>query len=153
MPVHIAGNPADIAAIKEICDRRGIAMIEDAAQAHGTEWKGRKVGAFGLGGIFSFQSSKNMTAGEGGAIISDDDEFINKCFSYQNAGRVRDGEWYEHDHLGGNFRLSAFPAALLTAQIDSLERDMAVRDANAAILDKALGEIEGLSILQKYPPA
>jgi len=151
MPVHIAGNPADIAAIKEICDHRGIAMIEDAAQAHGTEWKGRKVGAFGLGGIFSFQSSKNMTAGEGGAIISDDDEFINKCFSYQNAGRVRDGEWYEHDHLGGNFRLSAFPAALLTAQIDSMEKDMAIRDANAAILDKALGEIEGLSILQRYP--
>jgi dTDP-4-amino-4,6-dideoxygalactose transaminase len=151
MPVHIAGNPAEITAIKQICDRHGIAMIEDAAQAHGTEWEGRKVGAFGMGGIFSFQSSKNMTAGEGGAIISDDEEFINKCFSYQNAGRVREGDWYEHDHLGGNFRLSAFPAALLTAQIESMEKDMAIRDANAAILDSGFEKIEGLELLQKYP--
>ncbi|MFQ6608062.1 MAG: DegT/DnrJ/EryC1/StrS family aminotransferase [Fidelibacterota bacterium] len=151
LPVHIAGNPAHITKIKEICDRYSIPMLEDAAQAHGAEWKGRKVGAFGLGGIFSFQSSKNMTAGEGGAIISDDKEFIDTCYSYQNAGRVRDGEWYEHDHLGGNFRLSAFPAALLTAQIESLGKDMTVRDTNAVILDRALEKIEGLSILRKYP--
>lgn len=151
MPVHIAGNPAHIARIKEIAEQNGIAMIEDAAQAHGAEWEGRKVGALGLGGIFSFQSSKNMTAGEGGVIISNNEEFINVCFSYHNVGRTRGGEWYKHRYLGGNFRLSAFPAAMLLAQIRSIESDMAVRDINAAILDRELQDIPGLTPQKRYP--
>lgn len=151
MPVHIAGNPAHLDRIKEVADRTGVAMIEDAAQAHGAEWNGRKVGAFGLGGIFSFQSSKNMTAGEGGVIISNNEEFVDACFSYHNMGRSRGGEWYRHRYLGGNFRLSAFPAAMLLAQIDSLESDMRIRDANAGILDREIGEIEGLIPQEKYP--
>lgn len=151
MPVHIAGNPADIFKIKKIANKHNLKMIEDAAQAHGAEWNGKKVGAFGLGGIFSFQSSKNMTAGEGGVIISNDEEFINICFSYQNVGRVKGGKWYQHEHLGGNFRLSAFPAALLLAQIETLEIDMRIRDKNASFLDKAIEEIEGLSIIHSYP--
>ncbi len=150
MPVHIAGNPCHLTLINEIAARHDIAMIEDAAQAHGAEWDGRKVGAFGAGGIFSFQSTKNMSAGEGGIIVSDDEAFIDSCFSYQNAGRVRSGAWYEHRHIGGNFRLSAFPAALLLAQFEMLESDMKVRDQNAAILNEALGKIAGLSVQKRY---
>jgi dTDP-4-amino-4,6-dideoxygalactose transaminase len=76
MPVHIGGNPADIDRIKDIAKKHNISVIEDAAQAHGAEWDGVKVGALATGGIFSFQSSKNMSAGEGGAILSNNDEFM-----------------------------------------------------------------------------
>jgi len=150
MPVHIAGYPAHLSRIKRIAERHNIAMIEDAAQAHGAEWEGRKVGAFGLGGIFSFQSSKNMTAGEGGVIVSNDEDFINVCFSYHNVGRTRGGEWYQHRYLGGNFRLSAFPAAMLLAQFESLEKDMKTRDANASILDREIKAIPGLLPQEQY---
>lgn len=144
MPVHIAGGPADMDAILEIGKTHGIPIIEDAAQAHGAEWNGTKVGALGLGGIFSFQTSKNMTAGEGGAIISNDDDFMDACFSYHNCGRVKGGEWYEHSHLGGNFRLNAMAASMLFPQIESLQQDMEIRDKNAVMLDEAVQSINGI---------
>ncbi|NOZ03420.1 MAG: DegT/DnrJ/EryC1/StrS family aminotransferase [FCB group bacterium] len=151
MPVHIAGNPAQMDKISALAGKHGIAVIEDAAQAHGAEWKGRKVGALGLGGIFSFQTSKNMTAGEGGAIISDDQEFMDACFAYHNCGRVRGGKWYEHQHLGGNFRLNAMAASMLTTQLQTLEQEMQLRDRNSARLDEALTEIPGLTPVKTYP--
>ena len=131
-------------AILEIGKTHGIPIIEDAAQAHGAEWNGTKVGAIGLGGIFSFQTSKNMTAGEGGAIISNDDDFMDACFSYHNCGRVKGGEWYEHSHLGGNFRLNAMAASMLFPQIESLQQDMEIRDKNALMLDEAVHSINGI---------
>ena len=88
MPVHIAGNPADMDRINDIAKKYNITVIEDAAQAHGAEWGGVKVGALATGGIFSFQSSKNMTSGEGGAIISNDDTFMNSCFAYYNLSLI-----------------------------------------------------------------
>ena len=91
MPVHIAGNPCDMDAILQIANTHNIKVIEDAAQAHGAEWDGVKVGALGAAGIFSFQTSKNMSAGEGGIIISNDDDLMAACFSYANCGRVRGG--------------------------------------------------------------
>ena len=150
MPVHIAGNPCDMDAILAIGKRHGIPIIEDAAQAHGAEWNEKKVGALGLGGIFSFQTSKNMTAGEGGAIISNDDDFMDACFSYHNCGRVKGGEWYEHSHLGGNFRLNALAASMLHPQIDSIINDMETRDRSKSLLDEALSQIEGISPIKAY---
>ncbi|MFQ6674571.1 MAG: DegT/DnrJ/EryC1/StrS family aminotransferase, partial [Fidelibacterota bacterium] len=150
MPVHLAGYPADMTRIGDVAENRGIALIEDAAQAHGAEWEGRKVGALGLGGVFSFQSSKNMTAGEGGIIVSDDEMFVNACYSYQNVGRVRQGGWLDHRYLGGNFRLSAFPAAILLAQIRTVEQDMKVRDTNADLLDEEIRGIPGLAPQERY---
>jgi dTDP-4-amino-4,6-dideoxygalactose transaminase len=125
MLVHIVGQPVNLDAISEIAQRHNLPVVEDAAQAHGAEWKGRRVGAIGNLGSFSFQSSKNMTAGEGGALVTDDKALIDLCFSYQNCGRVREGAWYEHRVLGGNHRLGAFQAALLTAQLATIEEDMA----------------------------
>ena len=150
MPVHISGNPAEMDKIIKISRKYGIQVIEDAAQAHGAEWNNTKVGALGLGGIFSFQTSKNMSAGEGGAIISNDKEFIDKCFSYHNCGRTADGQFYDHQLLGGNFRLNAIATSMLIPQIDSLNNDMDLRDKNRSILDKQLGQIEGLSINSAY---
>ncbi|MFQ6615544.1 MAG: DegT/DnrJ/EryC1/StrS family aminotransferase [Fidelibacterota bacterium] len=159
LPVHLAGFPANLDGIKRAADRHGIPVLEDAAQAHGAEWKGRKVGALGLGGVFSFQTSKHMTAGEGGAILSDEQDFIQRCYSYHNVGRVKEGDMdpeivsERHRYLGGNFRLSAFPAALLEAQIGSLEADMKVRDLNADRLDEEILSIPGLAPQVRYPEA
>jgi len=150
MPVHISGNPAEMDKIIKISRKYGIQVIEDAAQAHGAEWNNTKVGALGLGGIFSFQTSKNMSAGEGGAIISNDKEFIDKCFSYHNCGRTADGQFYDHQLLGGNFRLNAIATSMLIPQIESLTNDMDLRDKNRTILDKKLSQIDGLSINNAY---
>ena len=150
MPVHIAGNPANMDKICAIGKQYGIAIVEDAAQAHGAEWKGKKVGAIGKGGIFSFQTSKNMSAGEGGAIITNDDDFKEACFSYHNCGRVSGGEWYEHQHLGGNFRLNALAASMLIPQLDSIGADMDLRDKNKKFLDDVLGEIDGIELVGSY---
>lgn len=153
MPVHIAGNPADLDRILAIAEKHNLVVIEDAAQAHGSEWDGKKVGAIGLGGIFSFQTSKNLSAGEGGAIISNDKDFIDACFSYANCGRIRGGEWYEHQFLGGNFRLNSMAASLLLAQLETIEADMQLRDKNKQKLDEAIGQIEGLTVTKMYPKA
>jgi len=144
IPVHTAGSPADIDKIIDISNKYNIAVIEDAAQAHGAQYNGKKVGALGLGGIFSFQTSKNMSAGEGGAIISNDESFIDKCFSYHNCGRVRDGEWYEHHILGSNLRMSALNAAILIPQINTWLDDFSLREKNRKILDQYLSEMGGL---------
>ena len=135
MPVHISGNPADMKNIIELAKKYDIKVIEDAAQAHGAEWNNTKVGSLGLGGIFSFQTSKNMSAGEGGAIVSNDKDFIDRCFSYHNCGRTTDGHFYDHHLLGGNFRLNAIAASMLIPQIKSISNDMDLRDKNRAILD------------------
>ncbi|MFH1851902.1 MAG: DegT/DnrJ/EryC1/StrS family aminotransferase [Candidatus Neomarinimicrobiota bacterium] len=150
MPVHIAGNPARMDKILAIAARHNLQVIEDAAQAHGAEWLGTKVGALGLGGIFSFQTSKNLSSGEGGAIVTNDDAFRDACFSYHNCGRVRGGQWYEHQHLGGNFRLSALAAAMLQAQFATLPEEMERRDRNRQLLDLALEEIPGLTPGRQY---
>ena len=145
IPVHIAGNPADMRGLTNISEEHGIPIIEDAAQAHGAEYNGTKVGAIGLGGIFSFQTSKNMTAGEGGAIVTNDSEFFDACFSYHNCGRVRNGKWYEHHRLGSNLRMSALNAAVLIPQLDTLATDMIIRDRNRGMLDTSLSEIPGIN--------
>ena len=150
MPVHITGNPAQMSKILDISKKYGISVIEDAAQAHGAEWEGTKVGALGLGGIFSFQTSKNMSAGEGGAIISNDQEFIDKCFSYHNCGRTTNGAFYDHQLLGGNFRLNAIAASMLLAQLGTLESEMQIRDKNRKKLDQVINQIDGITINGKY---
>ncbi len=150
IPVHIAGSPADLATICMIAEKHGLAVLEDAAQAHGAEWAGQKVGAIGLGGVFSFQTSKNMTAGEGGAIITNDKAYKEACFSYHNCGRVSYGGWYEHQHLGGNFRLNALGAAMLIPQLKTISNDMELRDKNRAKLDQILGAIDGIEPIVSY---
>lgn len=149
IPVHIGGNPADMESIISIADKHNIKIIEDAAQAHGAEWDGKKVGALHKGGIFSFQSSKNMSAGEGGAIISNDNDFMDACFAYYNCGRHRDGDWYEHHIIGGNHRMSAMAASLLLPQFQTIEYDMRTRDKNRQKLDQSLSEM-GLEVTHRY---
>lgn len=149
--VHIGGMPADLAALQAVCDRRGLALIEDSAQAHGAVYAGRKVGAIGNMGAFSFQSSKNLTSGEGGICTTNDQALYGKAWSYMNVGRVPDGGWYDHRVMGMNYRLSEFQAALILRGIEMLEPQMKLRDDNAAYLRSRLEQIEGLDA-QAFSP-
>ena len=140
--VHIGGVPAEMDELMEIAEEKGIYVIEDAAQAHLAEYKGRKVGGLGHAAIFSFQESKNMTAGEGGAITTNDEELAEKCVSLREHGRRRDKPWYYHETLGWNYRITEMQAAILRVQLKRLPKITEERRRNAALLDKLLSEIE-----------
>ncbi|HEX2910715.1 MAG TPA: DegT/DnrJ/EryC1/StrS family aminotransferase [Chloroflexia bacterium] len=138
MPVHFAGHPANLTALQEICKKHNLVLLEDAAQAHGASFKGKPAGSWGDLGSFSFQASKNMTAGEGGMIISNNEELATKVWALTNQGRKKGGKWYEHYVLGANYRITGFQAAILLAQLDRLDAQVELRQANAAILDREL---------------
>ena len=127
-PVHLFGLPADMDAIAAIADRHGLAIVEDACQAHGAEFDGRRVGSFGHG-AFSLYGTKNMTTGEGGLITTDDDRLADWIRLYRNQGMR---ERYHHEILGYNFRLTDIAAAIGLCQLDKLERNTARRQAIAA---------------------
>jgi dTDP-4-amino-4,6-dideoxygalactose transaminase len=142
IPVHFAGQPADMDAILEIAEEHDLAVIEDCAHAHGATWRGRKVGSFGSFGSFSFQASKNMTAGEGGALITNDSTLAERARSICNQGRRTGGEWYEHVRLGTNYRLTGWQAAVLMAQIERLPEQIETRAANAKYLTDQLSQFD-----------
>ena len=151
MPVHLAGCPVDMDAIMDIASRHGLAVVEDACQAWGAEWRGRRVGAIGDLGTFSFQASKNITAGEGGIIVTNDEELAERCWSLHNVGRTRDGAWYEHVIVGWNYRLTEWQGAVLLVQLERLPEQQAQRDASARYLREQLAAINGVRPLTLDP--
>lgn len=144
IPVHLGGHPADMDRLQAIADRHGIALIEDAAHAHGAMWGNRPAGSMGVFGCFSMQASKNLTGGEGGIVTTQSDELAETIRSLRNCGRVQGGAWYEHHLMGGNYRLSEFHAAVLLAQLERYPAQLARRDANGRYLDAGLAEIDGI---------
>lgn len=142
--VHFAGHPADLDRLTQLCDQHGLIMIEDCAHAHGAEWHQRRVGSFGSFGSFSFQASKNMTAGEGGILVTNDAELAENARSIGNQGRRTGGAWYEHARLGTNARLTGFQATLLLNQLRRLPQQVATRMARAQRLREGLRKIPGL---------
>jgi dTDP-4-amino-4,6-dideoxygalactose transaminase len=151
MPVHIGGRPCDMDGIMEIAQRRGLKVIEDAAQAWMAEWRGTPVGTIGEAGTFSFQSSKNLNSGEGGIILTNDDGVFQRAWSYHNCGRTLGGAWYQHDYPGFNYRLGELQAALLKTQLSRLPEQQARRRAAMAALDAGLAGIPGLRIADPDP--
>lgn len=149
--VHFGGPPADMDRLTVLARERGLVLIEDAAHAHGSEWNGRRAGSFGLAGSFSFQNSKVMTAGEGGMLTSNDREFIDRAWSLANCGRRRGGGWFHHYTAGSNYRITAWQAAVLVAQLERLPAQIALRARNAALLKAELAEVDGLRF-QSVPP-
>jgi perosamine synthetase len=141
LPVHIGGYVADLDALPRIARQHGIALIEDAAQATVAEWRGQRVGTAGTGGCFSFQATKNLTSGEGGAVTTNDEEFANRCYNFHSPSgqkpALRTGR-------GANFRMTEFQAGLLLVQMTRLEAQSRVRDANAAYLTNLLEKIPGV---------
>ena len=117
----------------------------DACQSHLAEWKGRKVGSYGTTGCFSFQASKNLNCGEGGALITSDDSFIEKAFAFHNNGRPRRAAGFSYGSIGANLRLTEFQGALLLSQMSRLEQQAKTRETNAAHLTTMLREIPGIT--------
>jgi dTDP-4-amino-4,6-dideoxygalactose transaminase len=149
--VHMGGHPADLDALTELAKRKGIALIEDSSHAHATEWKGKRIGTFGVAGTFSFQASKLMTAGEGGMLVSNDDAFERQARSVHDCGRMP-GEWfYSHFINGSNYRLSEWQGAVLAVQLSRLDAQTMRRHQNARLLDTLLVEIPGITP-QKLDP-
>jgi dTDP-4-amino-4,6-dideoxygalactose transaminase len=152
MPVHLGGSSCDLDAILTISQKHQIPVIEDACQAHLAEWRGRKVGTYGKAGCFSFQASKNLNAGEGGAILTDDDDLYERLFTFHNNGTSRNPKraGFAYDGTGANFRLTEFQAALLIAQMTRIEEQAKTRTANALYLTSQLKEIPGITPARMY---
>ncbi|PZG02900.1 DegT/DnrJ/EryC1/StrS family aminotransferase [Nonomuraea aridisoli] len=141
MPVHLAGSPADMDALNALAARHGLAVVEDAAQAHGATYRDRPVGGLGDAGVYSFQASKAMTAGEGGLVVCRDEEVHEAVWSVCNLGRRRGGEWYGHPGLGWNLRLTEIQAALLLPWLDRLDAEIDRRNAFCAAVERELTTI------------
>jgi dTDP-4-amino-4,6-dideoxygalactose transaminase len=151
MPVHLAGHVADMDRLGEIAKKHGLYLIEDACHSWGSKWKGKGTGAIGDCGVFSFQNNKNITSSEGGIILTDDKNIADACRSRTNCGRKEGEPWYRHFDLGSNVRLTEFQAALLLAQLTRLEEQTIKREKNAAIMDRELAQIEGITIVKNDP--
>jgi dTDP-4-amino-4,6-dideoxygalactose transaminase len=142
IPVHFAGQPADMDALMGLAERHQLVVIEDCAHAHGASWKGKSVGSFGDFGSFSFQASKNLTAGEGGFLTTNDEELAEIARSICNQGRRTGGAWYEHVRLGTNYRITGWQAAILLTQLQRLPEQLKRRNENARILNEQLSGME-----------
>lgn len=154
MPVHILGLPCDMDRIMSIAKKHNLIVIEDACQAPLAEVNHIKVGTIGNAGCFSFQNSKNIAIGEGGAIVSNDDVFMDKCFSYHNlglpygsaAGIINAGGLIQ----GTKVRLAEYQAAIGLAQLKRLESQTATRNTNAAYLSSLIKNIPGITPYRLY---
>lgn len=151
IPVHWAGRAADMDRILDIAERHNLAVIEDACHGWGATWKDRKVGAIGDLGAVSFQASKHITAGEGGIVLTNDEDLAAKAFSYHHIGRIPGRPFYEHHLVGWNFRMTEFDAAVLLVQLERLDDQTQRRDDNGKWLDEQLREIPGISPLRREP--
>jgi len=151
IPVHFAGQPADMDRFTALAKKHKLVVIEDAAHAHGAIYGEQKAGSIGHFGSFSFQSSKNMTAGEGGIITTNDNGLAAACRSIQNCGRIPGGLWYEHHVISSNYRLGEFQSSVLLAQLDRLESQTKKRDANGQYLASRLSRIPGIYPQKRIP--
>ncbi len=144
MPVHFGGRICDMDRINALAARHGLTVIEDACHSWGGAWNGRGTGTLGKAGFFSFQASKNISGGEGGAIVTDDDAFADLCRSLTHCGRMAGKAWYEHYTMGTNARITELAAALLSAQLGRADQQTAHRIAAGAFLNRELAGIEGV---------
>lgn len=144
MPVHMGGQVADMDALLPIAQKHGLVVLEDAAHAHGAEWNGQRVGALQAGGIFSFQSGKLMTAGEGGLILTNDQAFWERCFLFASCGRPATDRTYQHSLLGSNCRISELQTAVLRVQLTRLDEQIERRQGNGGLLDQMLSDVPGI---------
>jgi dTDP-4-amino-4,6-dideoxygalactose transaminase len=150
--VHFGGPMANMDALMDIANTRGIPIIEDAAHAHGSEWRGKRAGSFGVIGSLSFQNGKVMTAGEGGILLSDDEALIDRAREIQNTGRRKGEGFFFHYTLGSNYRITALQCAVLIAQLERLPEQNARRKRNVDALRSSLADIANLRF-QAVPDA
>jgi perosamine synthetase len=146
--VHTFGFPAEMAALLEIARRHRLYVIEDACEAIGAEYEGRKVGALGDVGVFGFYPNKQITTGEGGAVVTNNSEFAARIRTLCNQGRDESGDWFQHSELGYNYRISDINCALGIGQLDRIGTILERREAIARQYSQRLGQHPNL----KLPP-
>lgn len=152
MPVHQFGQPADMTAITAVARRHGLKVIEDAAQAHGAAWESGPVGALGDAAGFSFQSAKNLAAGEGGILTTNDDQLFERAYALHNAGRTRaDAGRWRHDTLGWNCRATEYSAVVLLDRLSRFEARQQQRAKGFAQLRERLGACASVTPLDVHP--
>lgn len=146
--VHTFGCPAEMAALLEVARRHRLYVIEDACEAIGAEYEGRKIGALGDVGVFGFYPNKQITTGEGGAVVTNNPEFAAKIRKLRNQGRDESGDWFQHSELGYNYRISDINCALGIGQLDRIGTILERREAIARQYSQRLGQHPNL----KLPP-
>jgi dTDP-4-amino-4,6-dideoxygalactose transaminase len=151
VPVHLYGQPVDLDAFRALADRHKLLLIEDAAQAHGAAWRGRRVGSVGDAATFSFFPGKNLGAlGDAGAVTTRDGELADRVRLLRNHGRV---DKYEHLVVGTNARLDTLQAAVLAAKLEHLDRWNAARRRHAATYDEVFAAIDGVAPIRVHEDA
>src|ERR1700752_4081887 len=151
LPVHLRMRFADLDIIMAIAKKHNLKVIEDCAHVHGGMWRDKGAGSTGDLGAFSFQSSKLMTSGEGGAVITNNLEYFERVQSYINAGRRSVTDQYGHRIIGSNYRLGEFQAAILSAQLERLPEQGKIRQANMDYFESRIRAIQGIGLLKPEP--
>jgi dTDP-4-amino-4,6-dideoxygalactose transaminase len=151
LPVHLAMCMADMDAIATLAEKHDLRVIEDCAHAHGAKWEGKGAGSLGHAGAFSLQTTKLLTAGEGGVVTTSDDEIAERAESYVNCGRASRTDHFGHRLLGFNYRLTEFQAAVLLGQLEKLPGQTERRAERAERLSRALAGIEGVALVEPDP--
>lgn len=146
IPVHMAGNVCDMDEINDIAAKYNIAVIEDSSHAHGSSWKSKGAGSIGILGTFSFQNAKLLTSGEGGIVLANNDEMLERLLLESNCGRSEKDTNYQHVLIGTNARLSEFQGAVLRVQLGRLDEQIAVREENYQYLCELLSDVEGIEM-------
>ena len=146
LPVHVFGQPCAMDELQAVCNDRNLALIEDACEAVGAAYKGRKVGTFGKAAVFSFYPNKAMTLGEGAVVTTDDPHWAEFMQSLRNQGRSDGGTGYSSDRLGYNYRLDEMSAALGVAQLERIDRLLAQRQAVATRYGELLRRVPGVTV-------
>ncbi len=151
IPVHLGGNPVNMEHLMELALNYDLKVVEDCAHAHGSDFKGKKVGNWGDAGTFSFQASKVLTSGEGGAIICNSEELADNIYSYIDCGRKKNQHFYKHFSYGTNYRMTEYQAAVLRAQLKKFPDQHKLRNENAQYFMKKLNEINGIKTMKPTP--
>jgi perosamine synthetase len=141
MPVHTYGHPVDMDAIVELAEKYGLYVVEDAAEAHGAEYKGKRTGCIGDMGCFSFYANKIITTGEGGMIVTNNEELAEKARWLRAHAFGRHGKHFYHEALGFGYRMSALQAALGLAQLEHIDEFVSIRRNNAKLYNSLLSEL------------
>jgi len=146
LAVDVFGHPAEWDILQEISSKYNLRLMEDSAEALGAEYKGRKAGSLGEAGIFAFYPNKQITTGEGGVILTNNEEIAKLCRSLRNQGRDENGGWLEHQRLGYNYRLSDINCALGIAQVERIDEILNKREKVAQMYNEQLKDIKEIEI-------
>ncbi len=146
LPVDVFGQPADLEAIRKLADENGLGMIEDACEALGAEYKGKPAGSFGDSAVYAFYPNKQITTGEGGVVVTNDEKAADMMRALRNQGRAPGDTWLQHTFLGYNYRMDEMSAALGVIQMRRLDELLRKRDRVANWYSERLSEIPGVEV-------